>query len=146
MDWSCTAWSACENSWETRLCEFAKVPQHTQKEECPSAEKRPEIARKCQTIQKSEAQLNESQQQKNKARKETKKNETALPAGAAVADLEGRTSKLFLGATVIALIVVGALSYLFAFGKPETRERIKKAFRRKHSGDGTNTTISIKRK
>jgi len=45
MDWSCTEWSACEGVWETRECDFVKVLQHTQSEECPTIQNIPDMAK-----------------------------------------------------------------------------------------------------
>ena len=73
-EWQCNDWNNCANGFQTRECNFVKVPQHVQDAECPDESKIPVTARKCavkkeiapeQTLKSAEAQqeLNKSASQ-----------------------------------------------------------------------------------
>ena len=47
MEWQCGAWSDCVNGFQTRECNFVKVPQHVQETECPDATKPPLTTQSC---------------------------------------------------------------------------------------------------
>lgn len=59
MDWQCSDWSSCANGWETRECNFVKVPQHYQETPCPVISDVPPISRKCE-IQTIEPKIEEN--------------------------------------------------------------------------------------
>lgn len=47
MEWKCGEWTACVNGFQTRKCEFAKVPQHTSDVQCQSLANPPSESQKC---------------------------------------------------------------------------------------------------
>ena len=50
-NWQCSDWSACNNGFQARQCDFVKVPQHVSDADCPSQDKPPIFSQKCE-IQK----------------------------------------------------------------------------------------------
>jgi len=48
MEWKCGEWSGCINGFQTRQCEFVKVPQHAQDTQCPSLSTPPSLSQKCE--------------------------------------------------------------------------------------------------
>lgn len=104
MDWSCSTWSACDGTWETRKCDFVKVAQHTQSQECPSISKAPETAKKCE-IKALVSEIKQSEKPESKAN-ESK----AVPVtGMAVREGKKGITNIFIGGIIIAFIVISGL-------------------------------------
>ena len=62
-EWQCSDWSLCASGWQTRECNFAKVPQHVQEAECPDEAKIPATTKTCEVkkeISNLAASVNES--------------------------------------------------------------------------------------
>jgi len=127
QDWSCGEWSVCEGIWQTRECDFVKVPQHTQSEICPTIDKFPQMAKKCETVQKIASKATE--QVKDQTEK-AEENIPSLPTGAAIA-VEDKPNNLVLGTSIVfIIIIVGILGYILIFSSEETKAKIKKIIKR----------------
>ena len=50
QDWQCGDWSACANGFQSRECNFVKVPQHTQSSACPVLESKPATSQSCEAV------------------------------------------------------------------------------------------------
>ena len=48
MDWKCSEWSECENGLQSMQCNFVKVAQHVQDNECADSSIQPPLSRKCE--------------------------------------------------------------------------------------------------
>ena len=58
-EWQCSDWNICANVFQTRECNFAKVPQHVQDAECQDENKIPATTKTCE-IKKEIIAVNES--------------------------------------------------------------------------------------
>ena len=65
-DWKCNAWSSCIDGLQTRQCNFVKVPQHVQDDECPALSNAPASMQKCEAKKESD----KSQRSKSSGKKE----------------------------------------------------------------------------
>jgi len=104
MDWDCTEWTSCENGWETRECDFVKVPQHTSNESCAIIEDIPKMANKCEV----EEIKGTSGQDKDATEKDKGTNNAVssnLITGAVVGDVGN--SNLLVGIVILSVIVAG---------------------------------------
>ncbi|MBI2522972.1 S8 family serine peptidase [Candidatus Woesearchaeota archaeon] len=133
MDWSCTSWSACENSWQTRECSFIKVSQHTTNESCATIDNVPQRAKKCKAIVQENETIEKAEDILNKTANGKSSGKSGIGiTGAAIKDIEKGTRNLFVGVIIIALIVaVGISIYIVAFGTKEQKDKIKGLLNRK---------------
>ncbi|MBI2134684.1 Ig-like domain-containing protein [Candidatus Woesearchaeota archaeon] len=115
MDWSCSDWSACEAGWETRKCDFVKVAQHSQSEECPTMDNAPAMARKCEVIQELKQEIKGAEESVNDAA-ETEESKNQITG--AVIGSSGNIKNGAIGAAIVfAIVILGTFFYYKFFSR-----------------------------
>lgn len=127
MDWKCGDWSECINGLQTRQCDFVKVPQHAQNEQCPEETKLPATTQTCESKEEvpiikptGEASAKSAQATPSKPANETtqaKKIGLGEITGAVLANPKA-VRELEIGAIALIVIVTsGVIGYKFIYKK-----------------------------
>ncbi|MBI4452875.1 S8 family serine peptidase [Candidatus Woesearchaeota archaeon] len=129
MEWQCGEWTKCAQEVQTRTCEFVKVPQHVQSEQCPESAKPPETTMACEVKNEpivatslvveetniSEAQNLENEEQENlTAEPEATEEKKGLAAiTGTLIKITNRLSLWIALAAIISTIIITILLYKY---------------------------------
>ena len=116
-EWQCSEWSVCLNGFQTRECNFAKVPQHVQDNECQDATKSLATTQTCgikkETKTEQNPKINENQIQISKNKNNLTQNKTSNSiSGAAIANPKQEINlQTYLILSIAAIVTVGFFLY-----------------------------------